>query len=364
MADERTEAPQVPILLTTVAAWAWRLIVVGALVYVLLQMFDQVRIVALPTVIAVLMTSLLHPVTDRLRKWGAPSLLATWLTLLLALSLIAGVGVLIGLRANSDFPKLLTEIQSTARSVQTWLETGPLHLKHAQLEDEINKLAAHLRNQQTQLVNTALSATAKVGEFLAGIIFMFFVMFFLLKDGRKIWAFMISGTGSYQPRLERAGRAGWQTLSHYVQGSVMVSAIHAIAIAIVLTVMGVPLVVPLAVLVFFSSFIPIVGILFAGGLACLVVFSAKGIVAGLVFLGILLLEQQLEGHLLQPMVVGRRLHFHPLAIILILGVGGVVGGIPGAALAIPLSAVAYRAWPALRGNDVEPEEEPPPAPAT
>jgi predicted PurR-regulated permease PerM len=127
--------------------------------------------------------------------------------------------------------------------------------------------------------------------------------------------------------------------------------------------MGVPLVAPLAVIVFFGSFNPIVGILVAGVLAVLVVFSFKGFVAALVFLGILVLEQQLEGHVLQPLVVGRWVRFHPLGIIIAISVGAIVGGIPGAAVAVPTAAVIYRAWPALRGSDeATPHDEPTRAP--
>lgn len=345
------EAPRVPTLLVTTADWAWRLIIVGALIYLLMRIIDRVQVVAIPCALALLLCALLHPLVDRLRRWGLPSLAATWAAILLALGLLIAVGVIVGIRANTEFPRLIDQLRVTAVHVQDWLINGPLHMKKSQLEQDVNKGLKYVQDRQSQLANTALSATTVVIEFLAGFVLMLFVTFFLLKDGRKIWSWLISGTGQYRGRIERAGRAGWSTLSHYVQGTVMVSAVHAVAVAITLTIMGVPLVAPLALLVFFASFIPLVGILFAGGVALLVVFSAKGVIAGLIFLGILVVEQQVEGHLLQPLVVGRRLHFHPLGIIVVLSVGGVVGGIPGAALAVPLTAIVYRAWPELRAAD-------------
>jgi predicted PurR-regulated permease PerM len=134
----------------------------------------------------------------------------------------------------------------------------------------------------------------------------------------------------------------------------------------VLEILGVPLVVPLAVIIFLGSFIPIVGILVAGTLAVLVAFGTKGWVAAVIFLIALIIEQQLEGHVLQPMVVGRWVRLHPLAIILAIAIGGVVGGIPGAAVAVPIAAVVYRVWPALRGKDeitaAADPGAPPPAP--
>lgn len=357
--DRRTRehrGPAVPRLLVSTADWAWRLIIVGALIYLLMQIIDRISAVAIPCALALLLSSLLHPLVERLRRWGWPSLAATWAAMLLAIGLLVGISVLVGIRANAEFPQLLNELRITADHIQNWLINGPLHLKRSQLVQEVNKGLRYLQEQQSQLANTALSVTTVVIQFLAGLVLMLFVTFFLLKDGRQIWSWLISGTGQYKGRIERAGRAAWSTLSHYVQGTVMVSAVHSVAVAITLTIMGVPLVAPLAVLVFFASFIPLVGILFAGGVALLVVLSAKGLIAGLIFLGILIVEQQLEGHLLQPMVVGRRLHFHPLGIIIVLGVGGVVGGITGAALAVPLTAIVYRAWPELRKEDPPPTE--------
>ena len=356
-------APRVPNLLAATAAWAWRLIVVGATVYILLQIISRVSVVAIPCALALLLCALLHPLVDRFRSWGLPSLAATWCALLIAIGLLTGIGTLVVIRANSEFPTLVTELRHTAFNMQNWLVDGPLHMKKAQLQTEVDKGLHTLQQRQGELVNTALSATAKVVEFLAGFVLMLFVCFFLLKDGRQIWAWLIQGTGGYRSRINRAGMAGWRTLSDYVQGTVIVSAVHAIAVAITLMIMGVPLVAPLALIVFLASFIPLVGILFAGGLAMLVVFSTKGLLMGLIFLGILIIEQQLEGHLLQPLVVGRKLHFHPLGIIVVLSVGGVVGGIPGAALAVPITAVIYRAWPELRRPPEEDLEEAAPAEA-
>src|SRR5690606_10218162 len=132
------------------------------------------------------------------------------------------------------------------------------------------------------------------------------------------------------------------TICHYVQGTVAIAAIHGIVMGTVLAVMGVPLWVPLAVLIFLGSFIPIIGIVVTGGLATLVTLGAQGWISALVFLAILVVEQQLENHLFQPQIVGRAIDFHPLAVILVLAVGGVIAGIPGAAVAVPLTAVLYR----------------------
>jgi predicted PurR-regulated permease PerM len=354
-----TERDQrVPPVLATAAAWCWRLIVIGIVLYAVAHIIGVLRLVVLPCAIALLLCALLQPITDRLRRW-MPSLAATWLTMLLALGVLGGVGTFVGIQANDQVPDLVDRIQHTVKQLQNWLVTGPLHLKSSQLQSAIDELLKQLQAQRGKVVGTVFTGATVAGEVIASIVFLFFVTFFLLKDGRGIWNWLIGGFGRYRERFDRAGRASWETLSQYVHGTVIVAAIHSVVIAVVLIIMGVPLVAPLAVIVFFGSFIPIVGILVAGAVAVIVVFSVKGGIAALVFLGILVLEQQIEGHILQPLVVGRWVRFHPLAIILAITVGGVVAGIPGAAVAVPTAAVIYRAIPALRGApDPTPAEAP------
>jgi predicted PurR-regulated permease PerM len=248
-------------------------------------------------------------------------------------------------------------VQVTARDVQEWLITGPLHLQEAQITRYVDEIATMVNTQRTAITGTVLTAGAVAVEVLASIVLMLFVTFFLLKDGDRIWAWFLKGFGRMAPRVDRAGRAAWTTLSHYVQGTVAVAAVHGVIMGIVLAGMGVPLWAPLAVLIFLASFIPIVGIFFAGTVATLVTLGAKGFVYALIFIGILVVEQQLENHVLQPLIVGRALSFHPLAIILVLAVGGILGGIAGAAVAVPVAAVIYRALPELRH---QPAALPPP----
>ena len=189
-------------------------------------------------------------------------------------------------------------------------------------------------------------------EFFGGLVLMLFVTFFLLKDGERIWNWLI---GAMRPqtarRMDRAGHAGWLAVVYYMRGTVAVAAIHAIVIGLALWIMGAPLVIPLAVLVFLAAFVPLVGILFAGALAILVTLAAKGWVDAVILLCVLVVEDQLEGHLFQPQVVGRVIRLHPLAIILSLAVGGVLAGIPGAVVAVPIVAVITRAVPELRRGD-------------
>ncbi|MFB9723685.1 AI-2E family transporter [Planobispora longispora] len=352
------------------AVWSLCLIIIGWAVSYVAQGVAALRIVALPVAIAFLFTALLFPITRRLRTAGMRPIYATWVSMLIAFTVLGGTGWIIGVRANEEFPRLVRQVQETADEVQTWLQTGPLHLQPTQISTWVSNIAAQVTKQQTVLTGATVAL-----EVLASIVLLLFVTFFLLKDGDRIWAWFLKAFGSATPRVDRAGRAAWVTLSHYVQGTVAVAAVHGVIMGIVLAGMGVPLWAPLAVLIFLASFIPIVGIFFAGAVATLVTLGAQGPIYALIFVGILVVEQQLENHVLQPLIVGRALNFHPLAIILVLAVGGIVGGIAGAAVAVPVAAVIYRAVPELLSDPpvalppgaapllAGDSEAPPPAPA-
>jgi predicted PurR-regulated permease PerM len=196
-------------------------------------------------------------------------------------------------------------------------------------------------------------------ELLTGLVLTVFITFFLLKDGERIWAWVVSALRP-QPRkrADNAGLAAWAALVNYVRGTAVVATIHAVSIGLALWILGVPLLVPLIILVFVAAFVPLIGILVAGALAILVTLGTKGLLDAVILLVVFLLENQVESHLLQPLVVGRIVRLHPLAIILVLAVGGIVAGIPGAIVAVPSAAAISYAWPYLRGAEAVPPGEP------
>ncbi|MFI6496585.1 AI-2E family transporter [Nonomuraea typhae] len=351
----------VPSTLARLAAWSACLILVGAVVYVIAQVIARLSFVALPVAIAVLLAALLYPLTRIFRNAGLRPIYATWLTMLVALAVLGGTGWLVGARASEEFPELARQITVTVNNLRDWLLIGPLHLSENDLTNWTKQITDWISLQQAALTTTALAAGQVVVEFLASLVLLLFVTFFLLKDGERIWSWFLKAFGSMAPRVDRAGSAAWVTISHYVQGTVAVAAVHGVIMGIVLAGLGVPLWAALAVLIFLASFIPIVGIFFAGTVATLVTLGSVAPWKALVFVIVLIVEQQLENHVLQPLIVGRALNFHPLAIILVLAVGGIMGGIAGAAVAVPVAAVIYRALPALLHDP--PIELPPAAPA-
>jgi predicted PurR-regulated permease PerM len=343
------KAASVPAWLLTGAAWAWRLLLLGAALYVVARVAEVLYIVVVPCAAALLLTALLEPAVRRLRRMGLPSLAATWCTLLAAAAVLTGVGLLVSDRVSADYPELVTETKHTTQQVESWLAGPPFHLKGSSLQNSLNELPHFLSQHKGLVEGTVLTGGRIVAEIGAGLVLMLFITFFLLKDGDRIWAWLIKELSEHAARkADRAGRAAWSAIVAYMRGTVAVAAIHGVVIGMALWIMGVPLVVPLAVLIFVAAFVPLVGLLVAGALAIVVTLAAKGWVDAVILLGILVVEDQLEGHLLQPQVVGRAVRLHPLAIILALAVGTVVAGIPGAVVAVPVVAVITRAVPELR----------------
>jgi predicted PurR-regulated permease PerM len=344
-------ANAVPPLLRNAASWCWRLLLVAAVLYLAFKIADALRLFVIPLIAAILLCALLQPLTALLRRAGLPGLAATWCTLLLAIAVLGGIGTLMATRVQADYPTLTTELRRTLHEVQTYLSGPPFHLKGVRLNQLTGKLLSYLAKHKSVVTGAVLTGGRYAIEVLTGIILTFFITFFLLKDGRKIWTWMTSGLRPVGRRRARlAGDAAWRALVGYVRGTTLVGAIHAVFIGLALGLIGVPLAVPLTILVFLASYIPLVGILVVGALAILITLATKGLVAAVILLVVFLAENQLESHLLQPLVVGRIIRLHPLAIIVVLAVGGIVAGIPGAIVAVPTAAVIYYAWPYLRGD--------------
>jgi predicted PurR-regulated permease PerM len=339
----------VPGWLRTAAGWAWRLLVTGLLLYVLARIASALRIVVLPCVIALLLTALLQPLCAWLRRRRFPNMLATWCSLIAAIAAIAGLSTLIGLRVSAEYPRMLSELTHTGHQLQGWLAGPPFHVKQARLHQLLSSAENEISTHKSLVAGTVLTGGKYVVEIMGGTVLTLFVGFFLIKDGERIWAWLTGFLGPDKAdRADRAGRAAWQILVHYVRGSVLVAAIHSVVIGVTLWILGVPLVIPLAALIFLAAFVPLIGILVAGALCIAVTLGTKGLVAAIILLVVFVVEDQLDAHLIQPQVMGRIIRLHPLAVILVLAAGGILAGIPGAVVAVPAAAAITRAWPELR----------------
>lgn len=345
------QAGSVPRWLQTSAAWSWRLLLLAAALYVAARVAALLYIVVVPCAAAILLTALLQPLTAPLRRRGMSPLAATWCILLLAIVLLGGAGWLVTTRVQADYPSLVTQFKHTTTQVQAWLAGPPFHLHTGSLQQLSNDVVKYLSQHKSAVEGTVVTGSRIVVELLAGVVLCFFVSFFLIKDGTRIWQWL---TSRFQPERRRranlAGAAAWQAVVYYVRGTVAVAAIHAVVLGVTLTIIGAPLVAPLALFMFLAAFVPLLGVLVAGAVALLVVLATKGWLAAIIVLIVMVVMNQLEGHLLQPQVVGKMVRLHPLAVILVLAVGGVVAGIAGAVVAVPITAAITRAARALRDD--------------
>jgi predicted PurR-regulated permease PerM len=347
----------VPRPLLRAAAWSACLLLVAAVAYLAFHVAQALRLLVLPLIGALLLTALLQPLTARLRRAGLPALAATWCTLLASVGVLAGIGVLMANRVQADYPRLAAEVQHTVNEVRGYLAGPPFRLNEARLNQLSSRLLSYLAQHKTLVIGTVLTGGRYFIEVLTGLVLTIFITFFLLKDGHRIWNWMTSGFApAFRTRARLAGDAAWQALVSYIRGTTAVAAIHALVIGFALWLLGVPLLVPLVILVFIAAYIPLIGILVVGALAILVTLATRGWPSAVILLIVFLAENQLESHLLQPLVVGRVVRLHPLAIIVVLAVGGIVAGVPGAIVAVPTVAVITSAWPYLRAGPGPPDQ--------
>jgi len=319
------------------ASIAWRLIVIAAGAALLAYAAMQVLVIVIPFVVALLFTTALHPAARRLQRAGVPRTVSAMLVVALGLLLLAGLLALVVPPVASEATELSSQVEEGLRRLMG--EAGGLvGLSEGQTDRALDRATASL--DSGSLASGLLSGALIVAEVAAAIIFTVFLTFFLVRDGDKMWTWLVSLAGpDRRPTAHEAGVRAWAALTAYFRGVAFVAFIDAVCIGAVLLVLGVPLAFPLIVLTFLAAFFPIIGAITAGAAAVLVALVSNGSTAALIVLVAIIVIQQLEGNVLYPLVVGRSLHLHPVAMLLVLGIGGVVAGLAGAFLAVPIAAV-------------------------
>lgn len=322
------------------AAWSWRLLVIAVALSALLWLLTHVRYVVIPLVVALLLAALLEPAAARLREVGVPRSLAA------AIVLIGGLGAVVGILTAvveafiDGMPALYDNVRRGVQQIETWLRTGPLDLSQRQMDSAFERANRWLAENQSTFTAGATEAAVAVGHVIAGIFLVLFALFFFMRDGRGIWSFVTR----LFPRDTRqsvygAGDAAWRTLTSYVRATVLVAFIDAVGIGSAAYLLGLDLWFPIGALVFLAAFVPIVGATISGAVAALVALVTHGWVTALLMLGAVIVVQQVEGHLLQPLLLGRAVSVHPLAVIIAIATGAYVAGIVGALISVPLVAV-------------------------
>ncbi|MFE2260366.1 AI-2E family transporter [Streptomyces griseosporeus] len=351
-------AQAVPWGVRVAAEAGWRLLVLAGTLWVLMKVISAVQLVVLAFVAALLITALLQPTVARLRRMGVPRGPATALTAILGFVIMGLIGWFVTWQVMENIDNLSDQIQDGIDELRKWLLNSPFHVT----DKQINQIAKNLREaigaNTDQITSAGLEGVQVVVEALTGILLTVFSTLFLLYDGRRIWEWTLKLVpAAARPGVAGAGPRAWATLTAYVRGTVIVALIDAIFIGLGIYFLDVPMAVPLAVFIFLFAFIPLVGAVVSGALAVVVALVTQGVFTAVMTLVVVLAVQQIEGHILQPFILGRAVRVHPLAVVLSVAAGGMVAGIGGAVVAVPLVAVtntvvgylrAYSRGPALR----------------
>lgn len=321
-----TRAVQTLAVLAVVAVFVWGM--------------TQLSLVIIPVMIALILASAIHPVLSWVRGKGVPSILATWLALIAIIVVLSGLVFLIVQAVRSQWSELFDSAAEGIDQLRDFVLGLPFSITDEQIQDATDAITDFLTS--AQFGSGAIAGVSATASFITGLVLMVVVLFFFMKDGPRIWEFLLRPfEGVAYERGKRIGTKAVDTLGGYVRGTATVAAVDAIGIGVGLAILQVPLALPLAVIVFVLAFIPIVGATLAGVLAALVALVANGPIVALIVIAIVIGVNQLEGNFLQPIVMGRSLRLHALVILLALTAGTIVGGIVGAVLAVPITAVAW-----------------------
>lgn len=339
------------------AGWSWRALVILAAIAVGLWLLAALKLIVVPVAVALLLTVLLSPFVAVLQRYlRMPRALAAGTAVVLLVAVVGGLLTLAGRSIVLGIAELWDQARDGVEQLITWSSEGPLQLQTADLDRYLDQAQDAVAASVQQILSGALSVGVTVGHVAAGTLIALFCTLFFLIDGRAVWAWVVGlvPRGSRE-RVHQAGRRGWVTLGAYTRTQILVAGVDAVGIGAAAAALQLPLAVPLAVLVFFGSFIPFVGAIVTGAIAVLVALVTQGWVSALVMLGAVLLVQQLEGHVLQPFLMGHAVSLHPVAVLLVVTTGSLVAGIVGALFAVPTAAVINTVVLYLHGHDKFPQ---------
>ncbi|WP_438309673.1 AI-2E family transporter [Streptomyces sp. HUAS TT3] len=353
--DPPTRPPPVDVIpwgLRVAAEAGWRLLVIAAGLWVLYHVVSALRIVVLAFAVALLVTALLQPAVVWLQRRGVPRGPATALTALCGFVVLGLAAWFVVWQVMDNVDVLTARVSEGVHELKQWLVRSPLHVT----EKQINSLADKLSDGITSgggIASHGLQGVTVLVELLTGILLVIFCTLFMLYDGARIWRWTLKAVpAAARPAVADCGPAAWRTLTGYVRGTVIVALVDAVFIGLGVYFLGVPLAVPLAVFIFLFSFIPLVGAVVSGALAVVVALVTQGLFAAAMVVLVVLVVQQLEGHVLQPFILGRAVRVHPLGVVLAVTAGGTLAGVGGAVVAVPLVAVLKTVVSRLRRTAV------------
>ncbi len=357
-AETGAQSPSVPSWLRVGGAWSWRLVAIAAAIGVLAWGMAKLYLVVLPVFAAIVLATFLIPPTRWLTRHKVPPSVAA------TLSVVGGVVavLLVVAFATQQFASQANELaESSLRlrdQVVQWLQLGALDLSPQEIDNLVNQAREQIRANRGKLALGLLVGGAFLLQGVGAILLTLVLGFYFVRDGEQLLEWLAGHfPAERRPLLAALASRAWQTFAGYFQGIPIFGLVNALPVGLVLLVLGVPLVVPLMLLIFFGSFFPIVGAIVSGALAVLVTFASDGLVAGLVVLGTILVVKEISGRILYPYIMGYIVPLHPAVILVVLTAGAVLWGVAGAALAVPIAAVLSAVANEWRTFD-EPEEEP------
>lgn len=339
----------VPYQLRVASAHAWRLIVIAVAVYLVFVVLAKLTFVAVAVFVGLVITALLRPVVDLFAR-VLPRALAVVVALLLTIVTVSGVFTFITNSVAGQSASLTTQFTDGLANIERSLTAAPLHMRAVDLNQLGQQVRDWVSHNGGSLAGQALGGAGVAVEVLTGFILAVFCSIFFLNSGDRIWTWLLTQTGGDRHRWDGAARAGWATFAGYTRGVVIIAATNAALVCVALLLLRVPLALPLALLVFFAAFIPLIGSPIALAVATLVALAARGPLIAVLVLALIVVIGQIEGNLLHPMVMSRAVNLHPLAVALSVASGTILAGVIGAVVAVPLVAVTWTIWTALKAD--------------
>ncbi|WP_062209128.1 AI-2E family transporter [Demequina oxidasica] len=362
--EENITAGHVPMALRVTAAWSWRIVVIGIVAIALFTAFLRLSSLMVPLIVALLIAAPLERLVTKLARHGLPRGGGAALTILSGFLIIVALVALAGTSIVVGFDDLREAAVSGYETFIDWLSSGPLHLSGEQIDEGVQNLTGLLQDNALGVANSAFGITSAVGGVFAGTIIAMLALFFFLRDGRRMWVWSVNHMPvEDRHRVDLAGLNAWHTLARYTKTSAFVAFVDAVGIGIGAWIIGVPLALPIGILVFLFSFIPLFGATLSGVIAVFVALFTGGWKTALVMLAIVIVVQQVEGSVLYPWLFGKAASIHPMVILLTVSAGTLILGLVGAVVAVPLLAFTTAFVTGYR-KDFDPEKEDPPISST
>lgn len=329
----------VPRALQMTASFAWRFIVIAAAAGIVIWLVMQLKLLVIPTLAAIILTALLWPVFELMLRARFPRWLAVVIAMLGTIAIVGGLLWLVGWQVAREWPSVQERSLQAFDDFQQFLIDGPLHLSAEQIEDLLAELVTFIQDQAQWLWTGAMAIGSTFGQIVTGAVLGLFILICFLADGAGIWRWTLKlFPRNARAAVHGAATSGWKTVVNFARTQLLVATIDAIGIGLGAALLGVPLAVPIGVLVFLGAFIPIVGAVVTGAFAVFLALVYNGFWIAVWMLVVVLAVQQLEGHILQPILMGTAVKVHPLAVVLVVAGGAMVAGIPGALFAVPMAA--------------------------